>query len=227
MKKITKKLLVFMLLFATFTTSAITVNADNDDIRPSKIMKIICTDSSIKVGDEFELKARTNPYDADDDYLRWSIVGKKGIVRFEDIDNNDDEVEFVALKAGTTKIRCSIKGKSKKYSKTIKIKVKKAEKSKKISRIGAKTITVEAGDDFDLEVKKGKGVKERDLKWSIKNTSIVDFDDDYNDRQGDDVDLYALKAGTTVVTCKNTKTGTVIRYTVKVVNYDVDDDDDD
>lgn len=218
-----KKLLVFMLMFTTLASSTITIQADSN-IRPRKVMRIICTDSSVKVGDEFELKAKTSPYEADDDYLRWSIVGKKGIIRFDDTDTNDDEVEFVALKAGTTKVRCSLKGKSKKYSKTITIKVKKAAKSKKISRIGAKSVTVEAGDDFDLEVKKGKGVKERHLKWRIQNTSIVAFDEDC---RGDEVELNALKAGTTVVTCKNTKTGAVIRYTVKVVNYDVEDNDDD
>ena len=97
------------------------------DVWPQKVKKIISTDKNILVGDRFELHAKVSPWNADeDDALRWKIVGKKGIVRIMDDDfDHDDELELKAVKSGTTKIRCSIIGKGKKFSKTITIRVKK------------------------------------------------------------------------------------------------------
>jgi phage-related protein len=86
--------------------------------------------------------------------------------------------------------------------------------SKLIGRIGSSTKTVYKGNDFELEVRKGKKVKDNNIKWSIGNTSIVKFDD--NDRTDDEIELRAIKAGTTKVTAKNLLTGGKIVYTVKV-----------
>ena len=85
--------------------------------------------------------------------------------------------------------------------------------AKKIGRVGSATKTVYKGGELDLEVRKGTGLRESDIKWSIGNTNILRFDDD---RYDDEVEVRALKAGTTKVTAKNLKTGGKIVYTVKV-----------
>lgn len=224
MKKFAKQLLVFMAVVAMILPANV-VKADDDDDRAERVVKIVSSKDTIRVGMEFELEAITSP-DDDDDNLRWTIIGKKGIIHFDDDDRDDDEAEFKALKAGTTKVRCSINGKSKKYSKTFTVKVKKAKKSaSKISRVGKKVRRVEVDDDFELKVKKSKGLSERHLKWSINNRSIVDFDDD--DRTDDEIELEARKVGKTTITCKNTKTGKSITYIIHVVRDNDDDDDDD
>ncbi len=221
MKKLSKKLLA-LLLTLVITISGIVIISADDDVKPRKIAKIIISDKEITVGEEFELKAITRPGDADDDYLRWKIIEKKGIIRFDD-DNDDDEIELVALKEGTTKVRCQIKGKGTKGSKTISITVNKADKSK-IHKKGKLKKTVEVGDDFELEVKKSKGLKDRYLKWSIKNKKIVRFDDD--GRHGDEAEFKAQKIGKTTITCTNIKTNQKIKFTIIVVPEHDDDDDD-
>ncbi|MBR3785802.1 MAG: hypothetical protein IKJ77_05305 [Firmicutes bacterium] len=83
----------------------------------------------------------------------------------------------------------------------------------KIGRVGAATKTVYKGGELDLEVRKAPGMSDRNIKWSIGNTNILRFDDD---RYDDEVEVRALKAGTTKVTAKNLVTGGKIVYTVKV-----------
>lgn len=223
MKKCRKILLAFIVVCAVIISNSI-VFADSHAVCPKKVTKITCSQKTVRVGDKFELKACTSPLDADDDYLTWSIVGKKGIIQFDDDDRHDDEMEFKALKTGTTKVRCSVTGKGKKYSKTFTVTVKQA--SYEFSRKGSKNVQVLLGDDFELEVKKCSALKDKDLKWSIKDTKIVDFED--NDRYGDDVDLIAKGVGKTTVTCKNLKTKKTITFYVEVIdNYDDDYDDDD
>ncbi len=85
--------------------------------------------------------------------------------------------------------------------------------SSKIGRVGAKTKTIYKGGELDLEVRKGTGLRDRDIKWSIGNTNVLRFDDD---RYDDEVEVRALKTGTTKVTAKNLVTGGKIVYTVKV-----------
>lgn len=219
MKKIAKRFVLLLAITTIALPNGTFVNADEDDRKPEKVVKITCSDRTLRVGSEFELYAQTSPYDADDDSLVWSIVGKKGIIRFDDDDRNDDEAEFVALKTGTTKVRCSIRGKGKKYSKTYTVKVKKNSGSSKISRVGAKIRRVECDDDFELKVKKSRGLSDKYLKWTIADKSIVDFED--NDRTDNEVEFEALRVGKTTVTCKNTKTGKTVRFTVQVVpDYD-------
>lgn len=181
---------------------------------PTKVTKITAVQSPIYVGQEFELKAAMSPYNADDDYLRWSIVGKSGIIKFSDKDRDGDEIDFVALKAGTTKVRCSVAGKSTTYSKTFTVTVKKA--TYKLTRVTSKNVTLRVGADVDLKVKVAGKLKNRYLKWTIANTSILKFED--NDRYGDDVEVYGKKAGKTTVTCKNLKTKKTIKFNVTVVN---------
>ena len=87
--------------------------------------------------------------------------------------------------------------------------------SKKITAVTKTTKTVRIGKDFDLEVNKYAGLKDRYLKWSIGNKKIVRFDDD--ERVGDEVEFKAIKVGKTTVTCTNTKTNQKITFTINVV----------
>ena len=222
-----RKVKLFLAAFTAATmllgnTSAAIVSAD-DDIKPVSV-DIVGSKKTVYAGSTFELRAKTTPSDADDDALYWTVVGNKNIVRLEK-DRSDDELEVKALKEGTTKIRCHIKGTSKKDYITITVKKKKTNGD--ISKSGSLTRTVEAGDDFELKVKKPSGLNDKYLKWSIKDTKILGFDD--NDITDDEVELYAKKPGTTTVSCRNSKTKTTITYTIKVIPDRDDDryDDDD
>lgn len=200
-----------------------------DDVKPKKISAAGKKTITVTAGEEFKLRVRTAPYDADDDYLRWKIASGSKFVRFEDYDRSDDEIELIARKKGTAKITCSIRGTSKKVTFTVKVKNAKTA-GKKIKISGPAVRTVEAGDDFELKIKKYRGLSDRSLKWSIGDTSIVRFDDD--DRYDDEVEFHAKKSGSTTVTCKNTVTGQSVTFTVKVsprshMNYDDDRYDDD
>lgn len=123
-------------------------------------------------------------------------------------------MEFIALKAGTTKVRCSVVGKSAGYSKTFTVIIKKP--TYKLTKISPKNITLAIGDDQDLEVRVAGKLKDRYLKWTIKNPKILRFED--NDRYGDDVEVQGLRTGKTTVTCQNLKTKKTVSFTVTVVN---------
>lgn len=166
---------------------------------------------SVRVGQEFELKVRTSSNVHDDD-LKWSIVSGRGVVRFGDDDLYDDEIELEALKEGTAKVRCTIRGTTK--SVTFTITVKKAGAST-ITRVGPEKRAVYLGEDFELEVRR-TNVNERYLRWKIEDSSIVDFEDGYADHD-DEIDLIAVGVGTTTVTCTNTLTGKSVSFTVQVM----------
>lgn len=221
MKKV--KVFLITLLAAVMTLGSFSiVHADDDDIRPAAV-KITTPKKTVFAGSVFELKARMTPAKADDDFLYWSIVGTKGIVQLEK-DRTDDDIKIKALRAGTTKVRCQIRG-TQKYS-IATITVKKPTYA--FSRVGSATKTVEVGDDFELRVKRSGGLSDNDLKWSIKNRNIVRFDD--SDITDDEVELDARRTGATTVSCYNRKTKKTITYTIRVVpdrDDDRDDDDDD
>ncbi len=227
MKKPRKASIVLMAVL----TAAIgfgSIQAQADDGKIPKKVSIKKSSITVTAGKEFEIKANVSPRNSDDDYLRWEIVSGKKYVRFDDEDRSDDEIEFKAKKAGKAKIRCYIKGKNKKkYGDTITVNVKKNKRSGKyiISKVGKTTKIIEAGDDFELKVKKSSAIKNKQLKWKIKDSSIVRFDDDGH--FGKEVEFKAKKAGTTKITCicKKSKPEK-ITYTIKVVP-DLDDDLDD
>lgn len=217
MKKL--KIILIAFLVALLGISSISLVHADDDIRPVGV-KITTPKKTVFAGTVFELKARMTPAKADDDFLYWSVVGTKGIVQLEK-DRDDDDIKIKALRAGTTKIRCQIKG-TKKYS-VATVTVKKPTYA--FSRVGKATRTIEAGDDFELKVKRSGGLKDNDLKWSIKNRNIVQFDDD--DITDDEIELEARRPGTTTVTCYNKKTKKSITFTIRVIRDRDDDNDDD
>ena len=210
MKNLLKRVAVIVMATLMIGLLAVPAKADSN-VKPKKITAVGKQTVSVYAGQEFELKVKMTPKNAEDDYLRWKIISGSKYVRFDDDDRNDDEIELRAIKAGTAKVRCYIKGTSKKVDFTVK--VKKA--SKKITAATKTTKTVRIGKDFDLEVNKYSGLKDRYLKWSIGNKKIVRFDDD--ERVGDEVEFKAIKVGKTTVTCTNTKTNQKITFKINVV----------
>lgn len=177
---------------------------------------------TVYVGDDFELKVKKSS-GLKDRYLEWTIKDEK-ILRFEDYDETTgDDVDFLAKKDGTTTVTCTNTLTNKKVSFTVTVK----EPETTITRNGPKVRMAELGDDFDLEVdKKSNNVKDRNLKWTISDKGIADF----NDREtwGDEVEFLAKKAGTVTITCKDSASGDKVTFTVNVVpGYDDDYDDDD
>ncbi len=87
------------------------------------ISRIGAATRTVRAGRDFELKVKKSK-DFDDDYLRWSIADPS-IIRFDDDDRSDDEMEFTARKAGTTTIRCKnlLSGRSISY--TVKVEPRK------------------------------------------------------------------------------------------------------
>ena len=221
-----RKLPIFILLIVCLSLlSGFGVSAAHSR-KPTMIRAYGPQNPTVTVGADFELKVKVN---GEDDYLTWNITGKKGIIAFEDLDRNDDEMEFHALKKGSTKVVCKIKGTSKKI--IFKVTVKEIPSSTfKIFRVNPANITISAGEDLELKIRKSsKMIKDRQLKWSIEDTSIVGFDDvDYDEIYDDEIDIIGLRPGTTVVKCTYLPTGEAVNYTVKVVNksYNYDDDDD-
>ncbi len=216
-------------LIAVLCMSTMPVMADDDDdnIRPERVT-ISKSQVSVYQGKEFKLKAKVTPKDADDDDLRWEIVSGKKYIKFDDDDRDDDEVEMKAVKVGTAKVRCYIKGKDKpKYGDVVTLKVLKKKANYSLSRAGSKVRTIEKGDDFELKVNKGHSIKDSQLKWTIANKNIVGFDDD--DRTDNEVEFKAKAVETTTVTCTCTNKNAKVKkitFTIKVVP-DADDDDDD
>ena len=208
MKKKLKSIVALALAAVVAAGSFGVMNVSAASKKPTSV-KITTSSKTAYVGSKFELEAKI-PKNSDDDYLRWSIVGTEGIIKIADDDTHDDEVEFKALKAGTTKVKCYVKGTDLVSYATVTVK----KPTYSFSRVGASSQTVYVGDEFELEVKKSGGTKDSHLKWSIKDTSIVKFAE--KDKTGDEVELKAKAAGTTTVTCTNTKTDKTISYKITV-----------
>lgn len=166
---------------------------------------------------EFELRVKRSN-GAKERNLRWTIANDK-IVRFEDIDDaneGDDEMEFVAKKAGTTTIKCTDTATNQSVSFTITVKKAKAA-TESLTIVGNKTRTVKLRKEFELKVKRANGIKERDLRWSIADTSIVNFEEWNDANEGDDeMEFIALAAGTTTIKCTDTKNKKSVTFTITV-----------
>ncbi len=209
----TKKKTILSFLFAllVLTLGFGTLTASAREPKPRRV-NITRSSKTMYVGSTYEISTKTTPSESDEDYLYWSIVSGKNVVRFAERERYDDDIKIKALKTGTAKIRCRIKG-TNRYD-TITIKVIRKKYSYAFYRVGKTTRTVEVGDDFELKVKKTTGLKDNDLKWSIQNSKILRFED--RDVTDDEVELEARRAGTTYVTCYNKKTKTKLTYKIKV-----------
>ena len=220
MMKKTKQFVTTFLIAATIVgTGAIPAYAD---AIPNKV-SLPQSQRSVAQGKKFELKARTTPYDAEDDYICWEIVSGEDYVMFEDYDQTGDDMDFIAVKPGTATIRCYVYGKKKTTSgDTITITVTKSKSDYSLKRGDAPVKYEDVWDDFDLEVKAGRSIKNSELKWEIKDPSILSFATGI--KTGREVEFYAKKIGKTTVTCSYTNSKgekKSVTYTVKVVaDYD-------
>ena len=163
---------------------------------------------SVYVGKEFELSVKKNG-NFSDNKIKWTI-GDTSIVKFDDDDRYDDEIELKAVKKGTTKVTANNLNTGGKIVYTVTVK----KSSNTISRVGNKERSYKEGKEFELSVKKNGNFSDNKIYWTIGDTSIVKFDD--NDRYDNDVDLKAVKAGTTKVRARNLYTGGEIVYTITV-----------
>ena len=70
-----------------------------------------------------------------------------------------DDMDFVAVKPGTAKIRCYVYGKNKdRYGDTIKVSVTEAKKDYSLRKSGASVKHEKVWDDFDLEEQQRKKI---------------------------------------------------------------------
>lgn len=211
--KIIKKITASVLTMSLAILAVTPTHADATGPKPRQIAAYSSQSVTVNKGNEFELKVRLKPLNAEDDYLRWSIVSGRNIVKFTDSDLRDDEVDLRAIKTGTAKIRCKIVGTNKKVDFTIK--VKNATATGKLTCVGPKKRSVFVGEEFELEVKKSAGVRESDLRWSIDNPSIVGFEDDEHEAD-DETDFIARKKGTATITCKDRRSGSSVSFIITV-----------
>lgn len=204
--------LVSALLCCSMLFGGLTALADDDYRKPTWIQADGSKSVTMYKGGTAELEVE---HDGGEQYLSWSVTSGKTVVQITSADKTDDEIRIKALKAGTAKVTCKIKGTTKKVTYTIT--VKNASATKRITRVGAATVTLRVGQDRDLEVKRGSGVTKRDVKWTITGTKgIVKFEPGES-RWDDEIEIIGVKTGTTVVTCTNHLNNQKIRYTVKVV----------
>ncbi|MDD4370811.1 MAG: Ig-like domain-containing protein [Anaerostipes sp.] len=169
--KVIKKNLIFLLavilIFSTIVTGK--VYAD-DDPKPTKITKLNYSKRTVKKGNDFEIKAYTKPWDCDDDYLVWTIKNQD-IVKFEDSDHTGDDMDFVALKKGTTTITCTIQGTN--ISKSCTVTVKNKKKKAKIV-VDDTHMDVDKGEWDDIEARlTGGSYKNRKLTYKVHNKKII------------------------------------------------------
>ena len=142
-KKKAVKTILLTTLAMMMGLGALTAQAKN--VKPKRV-SIAKSSKTVYVGNTYEIEAKMTPHYAEDDYLYWTIVSGKNVVKFADNDRYDDDIKIRAVKAGTAKVRCRIRG-TKKYD-TITIKAVKKKYSYAFSRVGAATITVYVGEDF-------------------------------------------------------------------------------
>lgn len=170
---------------------------------------------SVKVNKTLELEVEKGRNVKDSD-LWWSVSSGSKYVKITSSDRSDDDITIKGLKAGTAKVRCKndLTGGSIYYT----IKVKKAgsiTSADRIYREGKATKNMKVGKSLELEVEKGRNVKDSDLWWSVSSgSSVVKITS--TDKSDDDITIKALKVGTAKVKCKNAITGGSIVYTIKV-----------
>lgn len=207
-----KRLLALALATAVAagSLSLVPANAYTDKSLGSKYIDRIgsSTTKTVTKGSEFELEVRKGSKVRDND-IKWTI-GNTSIVKFDDDDRYDDEIELKAVGTGSTKVTATnlLTGGKLVYTVTVK------NSSKTISKIGDTNRTVIKGKEFELEVKKNGGIQDKDLYWYTSDMDIVKVADD--DRTDEEIELKAVGTGKATITCKNQITGGKINYYVTV-----------
>lgn len=178
------------------------------------ISRVGSSSKTVYKGKDFELAVKLGGA-ISANKVKWTI-GNTSIVGYDDDDRYDNDMEFYARKEGTTKITASnlITGGKIVYTVTV-----KQPAGYGIKRVGNASKTVELGDDIELNVSKGSALKSSQIEWSIVDPSVLRFDE--GDNNGAEVELEALKVGTTKVYAKNLYSGAKVAYSVTVVpDYD-------
>ena len=215
-------ILLFTILFSSAYTAPVIGNvhtvqaaAKNDISREGK------KNRSINKGKTFELEVHT-PESVKDKNLTWTIKNSS-IVTFAGKERHDDDIKFKARKAGSTTITCKNTQTGKKVSFKITVKktakkTKASSKNKTINAKGSLQRSVRVNNELELEVKKIKGhkVKDYQLKWTIKDSSILAFEDIDDGIYDDEMEFIGLKSGKTTVTCTNTANNEKVTFTVTV-----------
>ena len=202
-RRLTASITALALALTVFAVPAFAAGSDN------LIYRVGAKERSVKAGQEFELKV-THGKGLDDDQIKWTI-GNTKIVKLDDDDRYDDEVEFKALKKGTVKIAANNQVTGGKIVYTIN--VKPALGKYNMAYVGKAKKYRGTNDDFELEVRKGSSLKENQIKWTIGNSNLLKFED--GDKYGKEVELEPKgKAGTVKVTAHNLKTGGKLVYTI-------------
>ena len=200
--------LLFTILFAAgYTTPAIgNVNTVQAATKKKDISREGKKKRSIIKGKIFELEV-DKPESVKDKNLTWNI--------------KDSSIKFKALKAGTTKITCRNTKTDKKINFKITVKnVKKATKgssqNKTIYEKGSLKRNIRVNDELELEVKKTRGVKEHQLKWTVEDSTILAFEDMDDGIYDDEMEFVGIKPGKTTVTCTNTANKEKVTFTITV-----------
>ena len=206
--------LLFTILFAAgYTTPALgNVNTVQAAAKKKDISREGKKKRSIIKGKIFELEV-DKPESVKDKNLTWSIKDSS-IVTFAGKERHDDDIKFKALKAGTTKITCRNTKTDKKISFNIVVK----NVSKTIQAKGSLKRSIRVNGELELEVKKtkGKGVKDRQLKWTVEDSSVLAFEDMDDGIYDDEMEFVGIKPGKTTVTCTNTANKEKVTFTITV-----------
>ena len=213
--------LLFTILFAAgYTTPAIgNVNTVQAATKKKDISREGKKKRSIIKGKIFELEV-DKPESVKDKNLTWNIKDSS-IVTFAGKERHDDDIKFKALKAGTTKITCRNTKTDKKINFKITVKnVKKATKgssqNKTIYEKGSLKRNIRVNDELELKVKKTRGVKEHQLKWTVEDSTILAFEDMDDGIYDDEMEFVGIKPGKTTVTCTNTANKEKVTFTITV-----------
>lgn len=210
-ERVMKRLLALALATAVAAGSLGVVPAEaytDSSLGSNRIGRVGTATKSVYKGSDFDLEVRKGT-GLSENKIKWSIADTS-IVKFDDDDRYDDEIELRAVKVGKTKVTAKNLVTGGKIIYTINVKASKNT----ISRVGNASRTAKVGNVFELEVKKNGNFSDNNLYWTTSNSSVVKIVDD--DRYDNDIELKALKAGTAKITCNNKITGGRIIYTVTV-----------
>ena len=165
MKKTLSTILTTIMAISLIFSAGVAVSAKAK--KPTKITAVSKKTISVTAGKQFELKVKAN---GNDNYLYWTITKGKDIVKFDDRDRSDDDIDLIAKKAGTAKVVCRIKGTNKKI--TFTVKVKKLSKVFYISASKAKSIAFKNAGVSASKVKRLKVERDKDNSRLVYEVSF-------------------------------------------------------